>query len=113
MTQEGPKFTSLKKIDELPMPIFKKCIARDFLSLRDLYNREQARMGKRGFMMMTIDEKESVFNVSYCPIEAVPKSNRMKEIVAKQTDEEVENFMNILAIENGKCVNLRLAKQQK
>ena len=104
------KMHTIKDMEDLPMPLFKKCISRDFMHLRDLYIKEEKRHGK-GFLMMNIDEKAGKFDVAYYPKTSLPKSNKMHEILEKQTDEDQKKFMNIMAVENSKCVTLRLAKQ--
>lgn len=103
-----PKFTTVKALEELPMPTFKKMLRRDFMHIQKLYVKEELRVGK-GMMYMEIDEKGGKFDVTYVPVSKIPKENGLKAMIEKV--EDGDKFMRILGIENNKCVTLKLEKQ--
>lgn len=107
MCSTEPKFTTIKALDDLPMPVFKKMLRRDFNHIQSIYVKEELRLGK-GMMYMEIDEKGGKFNVSYVPVSKIPDKGLRAMI---EGVDDGDKFMRILGIENNKCVTLKLEKQ--
>lgn len=111
MSEKAPKHFQVQELDQLPMPVFKKCLQRDFFHLQRVYLKEEARLGK-GILLMTIDDENSVFNVTYTPAAQIPdRGDGLREVIEKATD--ADKFMRILAIEGNKAVTLKIAKKEE
>ena len=103
----APKMTTLKEMKDLPMPLFKNALKKEFFNLQKLYLQEEKRHGK-GLLFMDIKKEEKKFDVTYYPAKSIPESNGLKKILLNNDD---NNFLNIMGQEDGKIVTLRLEKK--
>ena len=102
---------TIKEMEDLPMPKFKKLLSLEFNNLVSLYDKERARLG-RGFMLMQYDGKEH-FDVSYLPEENVKnKHKHAKRLLENSSTEDMNNYMYIMAVENKKVVTVKLLKEK-